>query len=127
MRFRTGIVVALGATLLAPVAVAVTSTSASAVSCPQIPSNNPTGPVKTLASTVTGRVNIRSGPSTSCAAVSYAYPGDGLVFICYARTTYQGETWTFLYNTARGGGGSYDAGWIRDDLLQGLGSWTTCA
>ena len=40
-------------------------------------------------------------------------------YLCY--TPGDGGTWTYLRNTSTG-----DQGWVRDDLLPGYGSNTTC-
>ncbi|MFB6892411.1 SH3 domain-containing protein [Kitasatospora sp. NPDC056327] len=64
-------------------------------------------------------VNMRSGPSTGCAALGVAYSTQLIDYHCYLPV---GDyTWTYARNDATG-----VKGWIRDDLLTDGGSLVRC-
>jgi hypothetical protein len=67
-----------------------------------------------------GSVNIRTGSSTSCTAISGIYPGDEVEYFCYTSAP-DGRTWTYLHLMDTG---AY--GWSRDDLLNDFGSYSYC-
>lgn len=67
----------------------------------------------------TTAANIRSGSSTSCAALGAAQTGDTLNYYCY--TVAGNYTWTYLRDNRTG-----VKGWVRDDLLSGDGSLVSC-
>ncbi|MGH3765794.1 MAG: hypothetical protein ACRDS0_19180 [Pseudonocardiaceae bacterium] len=64
-------------------------------------------------------VTLRSGPSNSCIQTGQGLHDQRAQYLCY--TPGDGGTWTYLRNTATG-----DQGWVRDDLLPGYGSNTSC-
>ena len=66
-------------------------------------------------------VNLRSGPSTSCAVVTVARLYHYISFDCYKEGV--GGTWTHLTYYV---GDGYYTGWIRDDLLMWNGSHSHC-
>ncbi len=64
-------------------------------------------------------VTLRSGPSNSCIQTGQGLHDQRADYLCY--TPGDGGTWTYLRNTSTG-----DQGWVRDDLLPGYGSDTSC-
>lgn len=66
-----------------------------------------------------GWVNVRSGPSTSCAKVGVVSSVNKADYHCYDDGP-DGRTWTYLrFKTNH-------YGWVRDDLLKGDGSLVPC-
>ena len=67
-----------------------------------------------------GAANERSGSSTSCTILGVLQPTDDAIYFCFTNGN-DGFTWTYLQNQRTG-----VRGWVRDDLLDDLGSFSPC-
>lgn len=123
MRINRLISTALGAGLLATVGLVPLAGPASAASCYDIPTAPANSYLKLDFLQGTTSFALRSGPSTSCSIADTVRRGDRIQTKCYRRTTYLGETWSYVIANR---GSYYMYGWIRDDYLLGNGSPFAC-
>lgn len=93
-----------------------TPADATAVRCGVTGANKDLGPYKHFK--VDG-AKIRTGPSTRCTPVGEGFRTQLADYYCY--TGGEGGTWTYLRDVSTG-----KKGWVRDDLLEGNGSYVHC-
>ncbi|MEU1286950.1 SH3 domain-containing protein [Kitasatospora sp. NPDC005856] len=119
-RTATALLLAAG-TLIVPLAAAVPAGAAPAAA-PALAACNVSYGDKDSSSwhaSAKNGVNMRSGPSTSCAVLGVSYSTQLIDYHCFVSAS--DGTWTYVRNDATG-----VKGWIRDDLLTDRGSGVRC-